>query len=286
MVRLPRALVSRSASIAIFAVLSTLVGPKAFAGSGANVVLYDHHLGEKGETEIEAYADYGRNSDGERYAAQLYEIKHAVTDQWTTSFYLETHKINGEPWEFDGFRFENRYRLFKETTLFNPVLYLEYINKRKDAQFVREAVGRTDEEEEGEEGEGSERENELETKLILGHDFGENLRVGFNWINEVNLKSGVWKFGYATGFTYKLFEREGLSGLTVKEMALGFEAFGGLGDSEKGLTFDGSKTEQYIGVNLKTEFANHVEFLIGGAFGLTADSQDAILRTQLSYEFE
>lgn len=277
-----KASLARACGMAILPAVFVLPATNVLAGNGANVVLYDHHLDEKGSTEIEVSADFGRNSEGEQYAAQLYEIEHAVTDQWTAAFYLETHKINGEDWTFDGFRFENRYRIFKETTLLNPVLYLEYIDNRPDAQFLREAVGRTDGEEEDEGG----RERELETRLILGHDFGERLRVAFNWISEVDLASGVWEFGYAAGLTHTLLEREGVNGFGLKELSFGFEAFGGLGDSDRGLTFDGSKTEQYIGVNLKSEFANHVEFLIGGTFGLTGSSQDAILRTQLSYEFE
>jgi len=37
---------------------------------------------------------------------------------------------------------------------------------------------------------------------------------------------------------------------------------------------------------LKGEFDNGVELGIGGAFGLTDDSEDAILRTMIGYEFK
>ena len=75
-------------------------------------------------------------------------------------------------------------------------------------------------------------------------------------------------------------------GWDLKEVKLGVEFYGGLGDSDKGLTFDGSKTEQYAGVNLKGELANGVQLGIGGAFGLTDDSQDSIVRTSIGYEFK
>lgn len=266
----------------------------ALAGNGANFVVYDHHTGEKGETEIKLYNDLGKTEDGDRYTAQLLELEHALTDQWVVAAYLESHALSGEDWDFDGFRFETRYRLFDYGTPFNPVVYAEYVNKKEGALFLREAVGRTDEEEHEDEGglpheEEDEREHELETKLILGQDVSDRLRLGFNWINEVNLKSGDWEFGYAAGLTYTLFEVEGEhkgAGFDVKEVKLGAELYGGLGDSVKGLTLDGSKTEQYAGVNLKTEFANGTMFMLGGAFGLTHDSQDAILRAMVGIEFE
>lgn len=274
-------------------ILSIAAASEAYAGNGANFVVYDHHTGEKGETEIKLYNDLGKTQDGDRYTAQLLELEYALTDQWVVSAYLESHKLSGDDWDFDGFRFETRYRLFERDTLFNPVVYAEYINKKESALFLREATGRTDEEEHEGEGalghdEGDEREHEIETKLILGQDLSERLRVGFNWISEVNLKSGDWEFGYAAGLTYTLFEAEGEHagrGFEVKEVQLGAELYGGLGDSVKGLTLDGSKTEQYAGLNLKTEFANGTMFMVGGAFGLTHDSQDAIFRSMIGVEF-
>lgn len=282
----------RPVAACVCAVGSVLVCGAAFAGNGANFVAYDHHTGDKGETEIKLYNDVGKTQDGDNYTAQLLEIERALTDQWVVSAYLESHDLSGDGWDFDGFRLETRYRLFDYGTPFNPVLYIEYVNKKESALYLREAVGRTDADEEEGEGVGhsedNEREHELETKLILGHDFSDRLRFGFNWINEVNLKSGDWEFGYATGLTYTAFEREENdkgSGFDVKEVQLGSELYGGLGDSSKGLTLDGSKTEQYAGINLKTEFANGTMFMLGGAFGLTHDSQDALFRAMVGIEF-
>lgn len=53
-----------------------------------------------------------------------------------------------------------------------------------------------------------------------------------------------------------------------------------------GLTFDPDKTKQYAGVNLFAELENHIQLGIGGAFGLTGDSENAILRLVAGYEFE
>ncbi|MCK5711972.1 MAG: hypothetical protein KAI25_04580, partial [Hyphomicrobiaceae bacterium] len=41
-----------------------------------------------------------------------------------------------------------------------------------------------------------------------------------------------------------------------------------------------------LGVNLRAELENHIQLGIGGAFGLTGDSENAILRLVAGYEFE
>lgn len=278
------------AAIVIAISLCPLIASEAIAGNGANFVTYDHHTEDKGTTEIKVYNDLSRTAgEGERYSAQLVELERALTDQWVVAAYLESHKINGEDWSFDGARFETRYRLFEEKVPLNPVVYLEYVNKKESALYLREVTGRAEPEEAGEPEDENEREHELESKLILGEDITNRLRVGFNWINEVNLKSGEWEFGYATGLTYTLFELEGgheSPSFDIKEVQLGLEVFGGLGDSAEGLTLSGRETEQYLGTNLKVEFANGAMLMAGGAFGLTSNSEDAVFRLMVGWEFE
>ncbi|MGI9403329.1 MAG: hypothetical protein ACR2OF_02325, partial [Hyphomicrobium sp.] len=234
----------------------------------------------------------GKGEEG--YAAQLLEIEHGVTDYWTTALYFEGVKIDGEDYEFGGWRFENRLRLFNYGHFLNPVLYVEYEYLKPAHRYIRAVTGRTDEgEEEGEE----KAEHEIESRLILGHDFSDRFNVAFDWINETNLESGKWEFGYATGLNYTFYEAEsggekhkggrlGSKSWDVKKLTLGLEAYGGLGDSVLGLTFDPDKTKQYVGVNLRAELENHIQLGIGGAFGLTGDSENAILRLVAGYEFE
>jgi len=279
------------------AALAMMASPQsAFAGNDSNFILYDQHTSEKGETEIEAYSDFAHVGDGEKdYTAQLIELEHGVTDLWTTTLYLEGVKTDGDNYDFGSIRFENRVRIFKETTLFNPVLYAEYEQKSPESQFITSVVGRTDEVK----GPPA-TEHELETKLILGHDVTDRLTVAFNWINEIKFDNGLWSFGYAAGFNYALFKAEGgeqaeeqaehrgfdATSWDLEKLTLGVEFYGGLGDSELGLTLDPEKTEQYAGINLEAEFDNHIHVGGGGAFGLTSPSQDAILRLSAGYEFE
>jgi hypothetical protein len=276
---------------ALLAILAS--SSPGMAGQDANFVLYNQHMEEKGETEVEVYSDYSHVGKGEaNYTAQLYEIEYGVTDLFTTSIYLETAKTfeDDQHYDFGSFRWENRYRLFQNETLLNPVLYAEYEYKKPTSRFMRSVVGRTDgeEEEHGEEA----SEHELETKLILGHDITSNLNVAFNTIQEINFMNGLWSFGYVGGLNYAFYRAYDQSGVVdleeagIQKLTLGLEVYGGLGDSEKGLTLSGSKTEQYMGVNLRADLKNEMHVGIGGAFGLTDESEDALVRLTAGYEFE
>lgn len=268
--------------------------PTCALANDANVVLYNQHTAEKGETEIEIFSDFANvGGDEPDYTAQLFELEHGFTDFWTSAFYLEGAKTDGEDYEYASFRIENCFRLFREVTLLNPVLYAEYEQKEPASQFITAVVGRTDEPEGP-----PETEHELETRIIFGHDLTDRLTVAFDWINEIKFDNGLWSFGYATGFSYALYkaggeeterESEGAAAAKpwdVEKVTLGVELYGGVGDADLGLTLDPDKTEQYAGINLETEFDNRFHFTVGGAFGLTEPSQDAILRLSAGYEFE
>ena len=269
---------------------------KASAGNEANFVLYDHHTDERGETELNVFSDFSNAlSEETRYSAQLFEIERALTDRWEAALYFEGDKIDGEDYRFGGWRLESRYRLFDYGTFLNPVLYVEYENLDPDHKYLLDVTGRTDTPE------GPERtQHEIESKLIVGHDITNKFDVAFNWVNETNLDTGRWEFGYALGFNYALVgqanqeteDREhkhaatGGSDWAIKEIKLGGEVYGGLGDSTLGLTLNPSVTQEYAGLNLKSEWSNGLHLMVGGAAGLTKDSERGLLRLMLGYEFE
>jgi hypothetical protein len=274
---------------------------QAWAGNEANFVLYDHQTDEKGETEVNVFGDFSNAvGDEPRYAAQLFEIERALTDRWEAALYLEGDKIDGEDYQFGGLRLESRYRPFEYGAFLNPVLYVEYENLNPDHKYLLDVTGRTDTPE------GPEKwEHEVETKLIVGRNITKKFDVAFNWINETNVDSGRWEFGYAVGFNYALVgeadqeaeekehgKREArghewrADGWAIKEVKLGGELYGGLGDSTLGLTLDPNVTQQYAGLNLKTEWTNGLHVMVGGAAGLTKESERGLLRLMIGYEFE
>lgn len=286
---------TRYAPTIMMAAFSLYAGP-AVAGNGANFILYNHHTEEKGETEVKLFYDVSSAAnDDPSYNAQLAEIEYGVTDQWTTSLYLSAQKTSGENYDIEGLRFENRVRLFDYGAFLNPVLYVEYERLRSTHKYIRAVVGRTDPVPGEVDVEEKERiENEFETRLILGHDFSDRFNVALNLVSEVETREQNWEFGYVLGFNYALFkteEREGHGGSThadwsLKEVELGVELYGGLGDSDRGLTLASDETAQYAGASVKTEFANGFSFTVGGAAGLTRDAEDGLLRLSVGKEFE
>jgi hypothetical protein len=231
-------------------------GREALAGNEANFVLYDHHTDARGTTEINVLNDYSSGAPGDpRYDAQLLEMERAITDQWMAAVYLEGDKIDGEDYAFGGWRVESRYRLFLYGICLNPVLYVEYADLRPAHRYLLEVTGRTD-------APATEAGSEIESRLILGQDLNDKLDVAFNWINGINLNSGDWEFGYAAGLNYTLFEHAKRPGehaetapaenWNLKELKLGAEVFGRLGDTALGLTLNPNVTQQYAELNLRS----------------------------------
>ena len=122
-----------------------LLARQAYAGNEANFVLYDHHTDDKGETEVNVFGDFSNAvGDEPSYSAQLFEIEHALTDRWEAALYLEGDKINGDEYQFGGWRLESRYRLFKySASFFNPVLYVDP-EPQSRSQILLDVTGRTD----------------------------------------------------------------------------------------------------------------------------------------------
>lgn len=244
----------------------------AHAGNGANFVLYNHHMADAGEKEIMLMNDIGQEPDGTRYTAQMIEFELGITDQLTTEFMIEGQNTSGQGgYNFTGFRWENRYRLFAEDVFLNPVLYLEYEDLSADTKYVMEVSGREDA---AEQTKARPRERVLETRLILSQNPTDALNISFNWLNESDLDTGITAFGYATGLNYRM----------NGNILLGLELFGGLGDSNKGITMDGSITQHYLSPNLRIDLTPKWRIKIGGAIGLTNISQD-IFRFALSRNF-
>ncbi|MFQ5737004.1 MAG: hypothetical protein ACE5GY_09100 [Thermodesulfobacteriota bacterium] len=271
------------AMVAVVAVPSV-----AYSGNGSNFVLYNHHTPEAGEKEVMFMNDLAQEPDGTRYAAQMIEFELGITDRLATEFMIEGQFTSGQGgYHFTGFRWETRYRLFEYGTFLNPVLYMEYESLGEDTKYLMEVSGREDA---SAKAKSRPRERVFETRVILGEDLTDRLDVAFNWLNESDLDTGVTSFGYAVGLNYKLSgETDGEGHLEAEHgfhpgVRLGLELFGGLGDSDKGLTADSDVTQHYLGLNAMLHLSGKSMAKFGYAVGLTNVSQD-LFRFALGYEF-
>ena len=294
-------------STAVFstlAALGLLIGaPEAKAGNDVYFVTYNHHI-DKGEVELMVMNDYTnpavfrREDDGQRsYFSQMIELEYGVTEQWATELMLESFVEPGTGQSrFTGFRWENRYRLFRDDVPLNPMVYVEYEDLDPRTRYKMETSGwirppyRTS-------GAEPDRERVLETRIVLSQDIGP-LNLAFNWINETDLNAGgVTAFGYAMGARYdfngghyghrKGAEPAGHAGQPASPRAmkptLGLELYGGLGDTRK-LDYRPSRQEHYLQPDIMLHLGEHAMLHVGFGIGLSKAS-DNLVRTSLAVEF-
>src|SRR5258708_24188803 len=105
-------------------------------------VTYDHYLEERGSLEIAFATTTGVPKKRDRvYTAPWLEIEYGVTGWWTAELYLEGVTARGERGAFTGWRFENRFRPFRDQRRINPVLYVEYENINEATRIQKGIVG-------------------------------------------------------------------------------------------------------------------------------------------------
>lgn len=270
-------------------------GSAARAGNGGYFAAYNSHI-EKGEKEIMVMADYTRPSkaareEGEKsYFSQMLELEWAVTDKFATELMLEGFQEPGGPKRFTGFRWENRYRLFKDETALNPMLYMEYEHLSHLTRFKMETSGWVHAPYKEEEETGKPKDERImETRLVLSHDFGPT-NVAFNWLNETDLRNTKTDFGYLFGVMHKLghgehhhgASHEAGSGGGFRLAAVGVELWGALGDSRK-LDLSPSRQQHYLSPIAMFHIGSDVMFHISPTIGLSKVS-DNLLRVAVGFE--
>ena len=182
------------------------------------------------------------------------------TDQLAFEFMVEAFQdIENGGSNFTGFRWEARYRLFKDDVFLNPMVYAEYEDLHVDKRYTMEVIGWRKPPYEEEPGEEALRERIMETRLVLSEDIGPH-NVAFNWINESDLSSGTTAFEYSLGFLYRLSSNAAAEhpdkgagtmahcparGALIRPSSLAFELYGALGDTQKFGLFP-SRQEHYF----------------------------------------
>ena len=230
---------------------------------------YNHHIW-RGELELMLMNDFTSPSDlkqekdGQKdYFSQMLELEYAPTSQLVFEFMLEAFEdIGTGEGKFTGFRYEARYRPFKDEVPLNPTLYLEYEDLHPKTRYKMEVSGWVDPPYE-EEGEEPDRERILESRLILSQDF-KPFNIAFNWINETDLSSGETAFGYSFGILHR-----------SHPVSLAFEFLGALGDTKK-FDIQPSRQEHYFQPSMMIHVGKNSMFNIGFGIGLTKASDNMV----------
>lgn len=251
----------------------------------AYFVTYDHYLEEPRNLELAFATTSGFPKEGNTtYTAPWLEIEYGATGWWTTELYLEGVTAGADGSGFTGWRWENRFRPFKNEHRVNPVFYVEYESINEASRIQKEIVGSGSLPFEPIAELREEHAHELEGKLILssavrGWNIAENFAV------EKNLSEDEgFEFGYAVGVSRSL---GGLANGNEcrwcrERFVVGVEAYGSLGTSEEaGL----HETRHYLAPVLAWRLTPQTLVKVSNGFGLTAASDHNLLRFGFSYEF-
>ncbi|MBI2337479.1 MAG: hypothetical protein HYU97_12035 [Deltaproteobacteria bacterium] len=282
----------------IIFVTTIVMGAEAWGGTGGYFVTYNSNI-EKGEielmfmTDITAPSRFKREEGQGNYLSHMLELEYAPLHQFATEFMIEWFEdMETGDAKFTGFRWENRFRLFKKNVPLNPMIYVEYEDLDPATRYKMEVSGWINPPYE-ESGEEPDRERILESRLILSQDFGP-VNIAFNWINETELETGHTAFGYSLGTMWMIHKKHehshGEENHKSKEkeeheggMGLGLEFYGALGDS-KSFGLKPSRQEHYVGPIFMYHIDEHWMFHTQLAIGLSKAS-DNLARINFAYEF-
>jgi hypothetical protein len=248
------------------------------------IVAYDHYLEEPGNLEIEYFSTFGTQRAGNDFHAFWMEFEYGATAWWTTEFYVDGQSTFGDSTIFTGVRFENRFRVLKREHFINPVLYVEYENKRGADKLLKEVEGHDVESDYAPANAvlRQEHDHELEFKLLLsgthqGWNFTENTLAA------KNLSNHPWEFGYAIGASRPLGLKASAKRCSFcrQNFIAGAELYGGLGDRH---SFGLHDTSHYLAPVVAWNLPSDWTLRLSAGLGLNDNSHRLLLRWGVSRE--
>jgi len=240
-------------------------------------ITYSQFMEEQGDLDVGIDAVHGKPTHGPNFLGSRTEFEYGIADWWTSEFYLDGQWTQDQSAIYTGFRIENRFRPFSGNHFVNPVLYIEYEHINEADKTLHEIVGFDSEQDNAVPNDIArrEQEHEIETRLIIGSDFGVWNLAG-NFIAEKNLSNEPWEFGYAAGISRPI-----TSAGRLHAFQMGVEFYGGLGDWNR---FTMRDTSQYLGACFAWKLRPGPLIRVSPAFGLTEQSHGFLLRFGISQE--
>ena len=252
-------------------------GMATMAGSGPYFNTYTQHM-EPGQWELEVVTDEVRSPDGGWSNGQAIELEHGFNEHFGGSFYLLGTKAPSEPWRFDGFKVEARFRPWLVKSFWVPTFYLEYEQFHHPETYRDAAVGFA---ETGGDQRPFKTQHEVEARLIFSQDF-EWGNVALDLVAEKNLSGEPVAFGYTAGF-YLKGPSAGVEGTGAfdpdgdgdSHFLYGMEVYGNLGASGA-FGFWQHRQEHYAEPFAAFPLSRRLTLKTGAAMGLTRQSEDRL----------
>ena len=261
---------------------ATLGIPRRAAAQENYFVTYTHHMEEPGNLELSTKSVSGFPQAGNAFLGNAIELEYGVKTWWTSELYLDSQTTANESSLFTGFRFENRFRPLLSEHWINPVLYAEFEDINSADKALLEVVGHDGIADFLDSNDRSEKEGEVELKLILGSNF-KGWNVSENVIAEKNIAGEPWEFGYAVAVSrpLSLVASANECRFCRENFTLGAEMYGGLGDR---YSFGLHDTSHYLAPTMAFHLPNGPTFSLSPAAGLNSNSHGFLLRFGVSYE--
>jgi len=245
-------------------------------------VTYTHHMEEPGNLELSTKSVSGFPGAGNAFLGNAIELEYGVKTWWTSELYLDSQTTANESSLFTGFRFENRFRPLLSEHWINPVLYAEFEDINSADKALLEVVGHDGIADFLERNDRSEKEREVELKLILSSNF-KGWNIAENLIAEKNIAGEPWEFGYAVAVSrpLSLAASPNPCRFCRENFTLGAEMYGGLGDR---YSFGLHDTSHYLAPTMAFRMPNGPTLSVSPAAGLNSNSHGFLLRFGVSYE--
>lgn len=266
--------------------LALIAAASASAQENPYFITYTHHMEEPGSLEVALNPVFGVPKGGARqFVASSIELEYGVNGWWTSELYLDGQKTSRESTLFTGYRLENRFRVLMKEHAVNPVLYIEYEDITGADKILKEVVGFDSFRDLLEPAADlrHEKKREVEAKLILSSN-RRGWNLAGNLIAEKNLNGDPIEFGYAAAVSRPLAMAASPlpCSLCPENFTLGVELYGGLGEHHQ-VTLSG--TSHYIAPSVAWNLPNGVTFRFSPSFGINGNSNRALVRFGVAYEF-
>jgi hypothetical protein len=281
-----RSLLCMSLILFLLSLLSMSISRAARAQEPPYFVTYSEVLEEPGNLEIAQKGLTGSPKGSNGFYSATLELEYGAKAWWTTELYLQGQATTGDSTIFNGFRWENRFRILPTEHAINPVLYLEYEDVNGADKSVLEVTGHDgidNFQAKNAEGRGD-ISRTLEGKLIFSSN-PKGWNISENWIMEKDLMGGAWEFGYAVGASRPLtLVATGHSCTFCRQnFSAGAELYGGLATVHD---FGFNDTSHYVGPMVAFSVPYGPTIGVSPNFGLSSDSAGLLWRVKISYEIQ
>ncbi len=243
-----------------------------------------HHLPDPGALGLAYYNVAGDPRIGNGFVGSVLEFEYRPEKWWSTEVQLEGQTTFNESTIWTGYTWVNKFKLVPRNHWINAALTLGWEDTNAANKSIVEIEGHAGEDDFNVRNIVARKiqEHEIESKLILSRDH-RGWNFAGNLIGVKDLAGEPWQFGYSLGVSrpFSIANTDTHCTFCRKSVAAGLEFYGGLGDA---YSFGLQNTSHYLGPVMSWQLSERVAIKAGPQFGLTRESQHALVHFAVVYD--